>query len=71
MRDFLFGSPIFTSTNFIEEAKIPAPSARRILSILADNRLLKTLRKSSDRRLLRSQSFWTLPKEEQPFDDHP
>jgi len=48
--DFLFGSPIFTSTNFVEGAKIPAPSARRILSILSENRLLKTLRKSSGRR---------------------
>jgi Fic family protein len=48
--DFLFRSPIFTSTNFIEGAKIPAPSARRILNILSQNRLLKTLRRSSGQR---------------------
>ena len=48
--DFLFGSPVFTSTHFVGEAKIPAPSARRILMILAQNRLLKTLRKGSGRR---------------------
>jgi Fic family protein len=47
--DFLFSSPIFTATHFIEGAKIPAPSARRILRILAEHRLLKTLRKSSGR----------------------
>jgi Fic family protein len=47
--DFLFGSPIFTSTLFIKGAKIPAPSARRILNILLENRLLKTLRGSRGR----------------------
>lgn len=48
--DFLFGSPIFTSTNFIEGAMIPAASARRILNILSDHKLLKTLRRGSGRR---------------------
>jgi len=48
--DFLFASPIFTSTNFIEGARIPAPSARRILNILSSNRLLKILREGSGRR---------------------
>lgn len=48
--DFLFGSPIFTSTHFVAGSKMPAPSARRILRILAENRLLKLLRKSKGQR---------------------
>jgi len=49
--DFLFGTPVFNASNFIEQSRIPGPTARRILSLLSQKRgLLKTLRKSSGRR---------------------
>lgn len=49
--DFLFTTPIFNARDFVERSKIPAPTARRILGILAGSRgLLKTLRQSSGRR---------------------
>ncbi len=50
--DFLFNTPIFNASHFIEESRIPAPSARRILSILSEpaNELLKTIRESRGRR---------------------
>lgn len=49
--DFLFGTPIFNASHFIEQSRIPAPTARRILSQLSGRRgLLKVLRKSRGRR---------------------
>jgi Fic family protein len=49
--DFLFNTPIFNASHFIETSKIPAPSARRILGILSAKKgLLKTLHASSGRR---------------------
>jgi Fic family protein len=50
--DFLFKTPIFNASHFIDESKIPPPTARRILSILSEDEtgLLKTLRESSGRR---------------------
>ncbi len=49
--DFLFSTPIFNASDFIEQSRIPAPTARRILNLLSRRRgLLKVLRKSSGRR---------------------
>jgi Fic family protein len=49
--DFLFCTPIFKSSDFIEQSKIPDATARRILALLAgEDGLLKTLRESSGRR---------------------
>jgi Fic family protein len=49
--DFLFGTPIFNASDFIEQSKIPQATARRILTLLSGRRgLLKTLRKSRGRR---------------------
>ena len=48
--DFVFGTPIFNSSHFIESSKIPPPTARRILGILAKIGLLKTVREGSGRR---------------------
>ena len=49
--DFLFNTPIFSSSHFIDAAKIPGPPARRILSLLLGKKgLLKPLRQASGRR---------------------
>ncbi len=48
--DFVFGTPIFNASNFIESSKIPAPTARRILGVLSKTGLLKTVREGSGRR---------------------
>jgi Fic family protein len=49
--DFLFHTPIFNATDFISQARMPAPTARRILKLLAGSRgMLKTVRKGSGRR---------------------
>jgi Fic family protein len=48
--DFLFHAPIFNSSDFIEQLKIPAPTARRILGRLTGRAgVLKTLRKGIGR----------------------
>ncbi|MBI1390435.1 MAG: Fic family protein [bacterium] len=41
--DFVFTRPIFASSDFIQQADIPAPSAKRILQLLAKNNVVKTL----------------------------
>ncbi|MFZ5906090.1 MAG: Fic family protein [Nitrospirota bacterium] len=48
--DFIFSRPIFKSTDFVKIQEIPDPTAKRILSILRDNSILKTLRESKGRR---------------------
>jgi Fic family protein len=49
--DFLFCTPIFKSLDFIDQAKIPQATARRILSLVSGpDGLLKTLRESGGRR---------------------
>lgn len=48
--DFLFQSPIFASTHFVENAVIPRPTAQRILGLLRESGLLKTLREGKGRR---------------------
>lgn len=48
--DFVFNQPVFSSSDFIEGARIPQASARRILKLLADNDLLSFVRKPRGRR---------------------
>jgi Fic family protein len=49
--DFLFCTPIFKSSDFIDQSKIPEATARRILTLVSGRGgLLKTLRESSGRR---------------------
>jgi Fic family protein len=48
--DFLFSKPVFASSHFVIESRIPAPTARRILNLLHDNGLLKEIRTASGRR---------------------
>jgi Fic family protein len=48
--DWIFDKPIFSSSDFVESAGIPAPTARRIISILREEALIKTLVPSRGRR---------------------
>ena len=48
--DWIFQYPIFSSNHFARDAEIPVATARRILSALISNNVLKTLRNSSGRR---------------------
>lgn len=48
--DWIFMQPIFQTPNFIKDAEIPAPTARRIVSLLRDNGMLSELQASSGRR---------------------
>ncbi len=48
--DYLFSFPVFNSTNFIKTSGIPAPTARRILSLLNENDLIRVIRESRGRR---------------------
>jgi Fic family protein len=48
--DFLFGTPIFNSSDFIEQSRIPPAMARRILSLLSGRKgLLKVIHKGAGR----------------------
>ena len=48
--DFIFELPVFRSTDFIAQDNVPAPAARRILNVLRDDSVLRTLRPSRGRR---------------------
>ncbi|MGB0712138.1 MAG: Fic family protein [Gammaproteobacteria bacterium] len=48
--DFLFQQPIFKAPDFIRESGIPRPTAQRILAVLRDDGLLRTLRPGKGRR---------------------
>lgn len=48
--EFLFGSPVFRSSVFTRTSGIPAPTARRILSVFSEYGVLTTVRPSSGRR---------------------
>ena len=48
--DFIFELPVFRSTDFIAQEKVPAPAARRILNALRDDGVLRTGRAASGRR---------------------
>ena len=48
--DFIFELPVFRSTDFIAQEKVPAPAARRILNALRDDGVLRIVRPASGRR---------------------
>lgn len=48
--DFLFSQPIFSSSHFVTQSQIPAPTARRILNLCHANGLLKEVRKASGQK---------------------
>lgn len=48
--DWIFERPIFKSSDFVESAGIPAPTARRILAVFRDSGLLKTMELPSGRK---------------------
>ncbi len=48
--DAIFKQPIFSSSDFIKSTKIPQATASRIMRVLCDAKITKTLRKGSGRR---------------------
>ena len=48
--DFIFGRPLFLSSQFVKTSGIPEFTARRIRKVLVDNKLLSVLRESSGRQ---------------------
>lgn len=48
--DFIFSRPIFKSSDFTTCNDIPVPTAKRILSVLREKEILRTLREASGRR---------------------
>ncbi|MDE0081814.1 MAG: Fic family protein [Gammaproteobacteria bacterium] len=55
--DWLFRRPIFSSTNFVRGGDIPGPTARRFLTVLRTNGVLKVLVPSAGRRA----ALWVFP----------
>lgn len=48
--DWIFEQPVFTSTDFVVSAKIPAPTARRILTIFRENNILDVYEEAAGRK---------------------
>lgn len=48
--DFLFNSPVFSTSTFIAASDIPKPTANRILTLLRDEKILLVLREGKGRR---------------------
>ncbi len=48
--DWFFSRPIFVASDFVSQADIPEPTAKRILRLVRDNGLLREIRASSGRR---------------------
>ena len=48
--DWLFSQPVFQNTKFINDAKVPRPTAQRIMRILKDKKILHELRPSQGRQ---------------------
>ena len=48
--DFIFDRPVFRSSDFVAQAGIPEPTAKRIARVLRDEGLLRVIRKPSGRR---------------------
>ena len=48
--DWIFERPIFKSSDFVKNAGIPDPTAKRILGVLKNENVLKTLHEGSGRR---------------------
>jgi len=56
--DWMFERPIFRSSDFVEAAGIPAPTARRILSVLQQSEVLRAITPARGRR----PAFLAFPK---------
>ena len=48
--DWIFANPIFGSTAFVAQARIPAPTARRFLKVMVEGEILHVLRTARGRR---------------------
>jgi len=48
--DWIFGRPIFKSSHFVANAGIPEPTAKRILSVLRQERVLRVMAEGRGRR---------------------
>lgn len=48
--DWIFARPIFAAPDFIRDAGIPAPTARRFLAVLRKNNILMDLRSGRGQR---------------------
>ena len=48
--DWIFRYPVFSSSSFVNEAGIPAPTSRRVLGALRESNILKVLEQGSGRR---------------------
>jgi Fic family protein len=48
--DWFFSRPVFAASDFVSQADIPEPTAKRILRLVRDNGLLREIRPSSGRR---------------------
>jgi len=48
--DWLFSQPVFQNIKFINEVKIPRPTAQRIIRILKNNKILYELRPAQGRQ---------------------
>lgn len=48
--DWLFGRPIFKTSDFVRASKIPTPTANRIVRLARDHNMLRELRPASGRR---------------------
>lgn len=48
--DFLFSRPVFSSTHFVDHSQIPRESAIRIMRVLREANVLKTIREGAGRR---------------------
>ena len=55
--DWLFRRPVFSSTDFVRSADIPRPTARRFLTVLRTNGVLKELVPPAGRRA----ALWVFP----------
>jgi hypothetical protein len=48
--DWIFARPIFSSSDFVAEARIPAPTAKRVLALLQRNSVLRAVSPAKGRR---------------------
>ena len=48
--DWIFERPVFKSSDFIRSTSIPTPTAKRILNVLKNEAILKTIEEGSGRK---------------------
>lgn len=48
--DFIFNRPVFSASDFVSQAGIPEPTAKRIIKVLRDSGLLQVVREAAGRR---------------------